>query len=144
MPFPLHSFPTVKPGKQTFWTNATMRTQSSSYSQSRCSQSDYKSGETFLSHTDFRFLGLKHFMGGKVIRDNHSWPILWAKTQAFSKQSLTWYFQILPQPRKPGDTSITRDAAASSFLGLWQTTPLSHTCKGGSGKAFWLSRIMEI
>lgn len=33
-----------------------------------------KLGETFLSCIDFRFLGLKHFMGGKIIRDNHSQP----------------------------------------------------------------------
>ena len=126
--------PCVKPVKQTLWTDATVRAECGSCSQARFTQRDCKAGATFLSCIDFRFLGSEYFTGGKVFRENHSQPTVWAETQAVGGQSPVWCFQVSCQPRELADTSTSSEAQFCTFPSCSELPACSsHTHQSGSG-----------
>lgn len=81
----LHSFPTVKPGKQKPFEQMPPR-ENNMVLILNPDVPRLQLGGTFLRDTDFRLLHSKHFMGGQVVMENHSSSMLWAKPQAAGEQ----------------------------------------------------------
>ena len=73
-------------------------------------------------------------MGGKVLRENHSWPTLWAETQAAGEQSPVWQ-----TPASPVGRSSAPFHSVVNYLSV-PATPANLAQEG----AFWPCGMMGI